>query len=146
VADVPAHEASETIHLDRFYPDHAPRAEDPNYHLFEQAKARLKRQGLWKCVVATEDCAGPISLHHSHFEFAYANAIDVDKVNELLGLHLDDASFQEFIEGPGNLEPLCFAHHMGLLAIHRIPTADWDTVRAHKAGLHPVQVAPPEGA
>jgi hypothetical protein len=138
--DTPAHSASETIHLKRWYPDHAPRQEDPNYHLFEQTKARLKAQGLWKCVIATEDCAGPCSLHHSHFEFAYANEVDVDKANELLGLHLSDDEFAKWIEQEGNLEVLCFQHHMGDFAIHRIPAADWDIVRTHKTGETPIQV------
>ena len=138
-ASVAAHDQHETIRLLRHYPDHGPRNGDPHYHLFEQTKARLKKHGLWKCVINTADCGGPISLHHSHFEFAYINDIDVPHAQELLGLHLSDEEFQEWIEEPGNLEPLCLRHHMGELAIHVIPTADWDIVRAHKPGTSPIQ-------
>lgn len=139
---VPAHDQSETIRLLRHYPEHGPRSGDPHYHLFEQTKSRLKQQGLWKCVIDTADCDGPISLHHSHFEFAYINDIAIPQAQALFGLHLTDEEFAQWIEGPGNLEPLCFKHHMGSLAIHLIPTADWDIVRAHKPGTTPIERQP----
>lgn len=140
--DVPAHSQSETVHLLRHYEAHHPRAGDPNYHLFEQAKARIKAAGLWKCVIDNEDCSGEPTLHHSAVEFAYANSVDISRLNRLLGLHLTDASFAKWIEGVGNLEVLCAAHHLPgqRFAIHSIPAADWDIVRAHKAGMVPVEV------
>ena len=138
----PAHDQSETIHLTRHYEAHHPRKGDPNYHLFEEAKARLKRQGLWKCVIGNEDCKGEITCHHSAIEFAYQNSVDVQRLDKLLGLHLTDASFAKWIEGVGNLEVLCAQHHLPgqRFAIHSIPAADWDIVRAHKVGLVPVEV------
>lgn len=136
----PAHDQTETIHLLRHYEAHHPRSEDPNYHLFEEAKARMKRLGLWHCVIANSDCSGETQCHHDDIEFAYQNSIDVQALAKLLGLHLDDDSFAKFIEGPGNLEPLCLTHHMGRLAVHHIPAADWTTVRTRKDGLVPVEV------
>ena len=138
--DVPAHDQYETIYFHRHYEAHHQRKGDPYYHLFEEAKARLKKLGLWKCVIATADCNGQIQCHHDLIEFAYQNSIDLDMINKLLGLHLDDEGFRKFIEGPGNLEPLCLAHHQGRVAIHKIPAADWTTVRVHKDALIPIEV------
>lgn len=104
----PAHQQSLTLHLITNIPEHEPRESDPHYGAFLQAKARLKRQGLWKCVIGDDLCGGQVELHHSHIEFSQINATDLDKVNAALGLDLaDDAAFQAWVEGPGNLEPLC---------------------------------------
>jgi hypothetical protein len=137
---VTAHTQTTTLHLLRHYPDHEPRADDPNYPAFERVRARLKAQGLLRCAVGNEDCSGGIQLHHSHVEFAYLNAVDVVALDYALGLDLTDEDLAAWIESPGNLEPLCQAHHVGILGVHCIPTADWDVVRAHKAGVLPVEV------
>jgi|SRR5579885_940943 len=138
-----AHTQHQHIDLLRHYPDHSPRAKDPHYRLFNAAKRRLKEQGLWKCVIANEDCAGPTQLHHAHVEFAYQNAVDIGRLNELLGLHLDEQSFAAWVESPGNLEPLCERHHLGIVGVHLIPSADWDVVRVHKEAFAPVVVDRP---
>src|SRR2546430_14838838 len=102
-----AHDQRLTLHLVTHVPAHEPREDDPHYHLFEQVKARMKRQGLWKCVIADEYCSGNVELHHSHIEFSQAAGIDLDRVNQALGLHLtDDEDFQKWVESPGNLEAL----------------------------------------
>lgn len=135
---VAAHEQATTLHIVASIPEHAPRKGDPHYALFEQAKARLKRQGLWKCVLNDHYCAGGAELHHSHLEFSQINASDVAKVNEALGLHLtDDEEFQAWAEGPGNLEVLCAAHHRTAYGIHVIPGPLWEPMRYRKAGLEP---------
>ena len=134
------HYQKQSISLLRHYPEHEPRADDPNYPLFEQVRQRLQRQGLLKCSIGNADCAGGPQLHHTHVEFAYQNAVDVDSLNQLLGLHLTDADFAQWVESPGNLEVLCESHHVGMLGIHMVPSADWDVVRVHKPGFMPVQV------
>lgn len=143
---VPAHDQAQTVHLLRHYEPHHARKGDPNYHLFEEAKARLKAAGKWHCVIGNEDCGGETTLHHSHAEFAYGPSVDVDRLNELLGLHLTDDEFARWIEEPGNLEVLCANHHLPghRFAIHDIPAADWDIVRVHKKGLVPVEVVSAE--
>ena len=140
MTDTPAHDQRQVIHLLRHYEPHHPRQGDPYYHLFEQAKARLKRMGLWKCVINNEDCGGETTLHHSHIEFAYGPMVDLQRLNKLLGLHLDDEQYLKFIEEPSNLEVLCRNHHLpgGTVPIHEIPAADWDIVRVHKVGMAPV--------
>lgn len=133
-----AHDQPLTLHILTHVPEHAPREDDPHYHLFEQAKARLKRQGLWKCVIDDDLCGGEPQLHHSHVEFSQVNAVDTAKVERALGLHFaDDEAFQQWIEGPGNLEVLCRNHHVSHFGVHVIPAALWEALRFHKAGAAP---------
>jgi hypothetical protein len=130
-----AHDQTMTLHLLSHVPDHAPREEDPHYHLFEQAKARLKRQGLWKCVINDELCDGDPELHHTYIEFSQINQVDPDKIEKSLGLHFqDDEEFQVWAESPGNLEVLCVAHHRAHYGIHVIPGPLWEALRFRKKG------------
>ncbi len=138
----PAHDQFQVIHLKRHYESHVVRKDDPYAPLFEQVKERLKRQGLWHCVIDNADCKGIPTLHHDEIEFAYANSTDIPNLNELLGLHLTDEDFAQFIDQPGNLEVLCVNHHLpqGDVPIHLIPAADWTIVRVHKDTTAPVVV------
>jgi hypothetical protein len=131
-----AHEQEVTIRLIERWPAHEPREKDPNYHLFAQAKERLKRQGLLKCVVDSDYHYGQIELHHSKVEFAHINDIDLDKFNEAYGLHLTDEAFQEYVEQEGNLEPLCTLHHRGQEGIHSLPEPEWNVLRTSKDPKH----------
>lgn len=133
-----AHDQRLTLHILAHVPEHEPRATDPHYHLFEQAKRRLKATGLWRCVIGDDLCSGGVELHHSHIEFSQANGADLDKVNRGLGLHLaSDAEFQEWIESPGNLEPLCATHHRTHFGIHVLPGPLWEPLRYRRAGTPP---------
>ena len=130
-----AHDQSTTIHVLTHVPEHAPREDDPHYHLFEQAKARLKRQGLWKCVIADDLCSGEPELHHTHVEFSQINAADPEKIERALGLHFgSDEEFQAWAESPGNLEVLCAAHHRTHYGVHTLPAALWEANRWRRAG------------
>lgn len=132
---VPAHEQMMTLHLREHVEDHAPREDDPHYHLFERAKARLKRQGLFKCIVDDELCDGAPELHHTHIEFSLINAVDRDKIAHVLGLDFEtDEDFQAFVESPANLEVLCVAHHRSRYGIHMLPGPLWEAVRVKRAG------------
>jgi hypothetical protein len=136
--EIAAHQQAETLHVVASIPDHAPRAEDPYYRLFEQVKTRLKRQGLWQCILDDHYCAGGPELHHSHLEFSQIPGSDFTKVNQALGLHLaDDDEFRAWAESPGNLEVLCVAHHRTAFGIHVIPGPLWEPMRYRKAGLEP---------
>jgi hypothetical protein len=130
-----AHDQAMTIHLLSHIPDHAPREGDPHYHLFEQAKSRLKRQGLWKCMINDDLCEGGPELHHTFIEFSQINEVDPVKIEQSLGLHFDtDEAFQEWAESPGNLEVLCANHHRAHYGIHVIPGPLWEALRFRKAG------------
>jgi hypothetical protein len=128
-----AHEQRMTVHILSHVPEHQPRESDPHYHLFMQAKARMKRQGLWRCAINDDYCAGNIELHHTHIEFSQSNAMDLKRVNEAFGMHLDDDDeFQAWIESPGNLEPLCEVHHRTHYGVHMLPHPLWEPLRYRK--------------
>lgn len=133
-----AHDQKLTLHLVMHVPEHEPREDDPHYHLFNQAKARMKRQGLWKCVISDDLCSGPIELHHSVIEFSEINEVDPAKIAGALGLHFDnDEDFQRWVESPSNLEPLCAAHHRQAYGIHVLPGPLWEAIRYRKTGAAP---------
>lgn len=133
-----AHEQPLTLHILTHVPEHAPREDDPHYYLFEQAKARIKRQGLWKCAIGDDLCGGQLDLHHSHVEFSQVNNTDPAKIEAAFGLHFEsDEAFQGWIEGPGNLEVLCRNHHTSHYGIHVVPGALWEALRFRKAGSAP---------
>lgn len=131
-----AHDQMMTLHLKQHIEDHAPRKGDPHYHLFEQAKARLKKQGLWKCIINDELCGGQAELHHSYVEFSEIGAVDPAKIAAHLGLDFkSDEDFQRWAESPGNLEVLCENHHRTHYGIHVLPEPLWQAVRFKRAGL-----------
>lgn len=133
-----AHDQMMTVHILTHVPEHAPREDDPHYHLFEQAKARLKRQGMWKCIINDDLCEGDPELHHTHVEFSQINQVDEKKIEQALGLHFDtDEDFQKWAESPGNLEVLCANHHRAHYGIHVIPGPLWEALRFHKTGTGP---------
>ncbi len=139
-----AHDQMLTLHISQHVEAHEPREHDPHYHLFEQAKARMKRQGLWVCAIGDELCEGQVELHHSWVEFSEINSTDPAKVQRALGLHFDDdESFQTWVESPGNLEALCVAHHRSRFGVHVLPEPLWQAVRFHRSGLPaPAQFIP----
>ena len=133
-----AHSEHLTLHMVTNVPEHAPRTDDPHYNMFNEAKARIKRQGLWKCVVNDDLCSGEAELHHSNIEFSQIENTDPVKVAQAFGLHFEnDEDFQAWIESPGNLEVLCVAHHRTHFGIHAIPAPLWDALRFRKAGTLP---------
>jgi hypothetical protein len=129
-----AHKQTVQVSYIEMWPDHEPRASDPNYHIFTETKARLKRTGLLKCQVPADDHWGNIELHHDKVEFAHANDIDPAKFELIWGLHMNmsEDEFQKYIEGPGNLEPLCTLHHRGPLGVHSLPAPQWNVMRASR--------------
>lgn len=132
------HDQMLTVHVLTHVPEHSPREDDPHYHLFEQAKARLKRQGMWKCIIDDDLCDGQPELHHTHVEFSQINQVDEKKIMQALGLHFEtDEDFQKWAESPGNLEVLCANHHRAHYGIHVIPGPLWEALRFHKTGTGP---------
>ena len=134
---IPAHQQKTTLHIVEMYPAHEPRETDPHYHFFNAARARLAGLGKLICWVGNADCAGQIELHHSTCEFALANGVDVSKFTQLypeFGVTTDEA-FLTWVEGEGNLTPLCKIHHTGILGVHCLPYPVFLPQRFWKAGL-----------
>ena len=133
-----AHKEQLNLHLAVSTPEHEPRESDPHYKMFNAAKARIKKQGLWKCIINDDLCSGGPELHHSHIEFSQINNMDEHKIEQAFGLHFEnDEDFQAWIESPGNLEILCTSHHRTLYGIQSIPAPLWETFRYRKAGTEP---------
>lgn len=141
-----AHEQEVRVTFIERWPEHEPRAHDPHFKAFREAKARLKKAGLLVCNVKGDTHYGQIELHHALVEFAHVEDIDVAKFNELYGLHLSDDAFRDFAEGApatndkgepvNSLEPLCTEHHRGVRGIHSLPTPEWGVLRAAKEPAH----------
>lgn len=132
-----AHDQHETLHFLCHYPEHAPREQDPNYHLFNEARRRMKAAGLLKCVIEGCTYPGPIELHHAKIEFSLSSGVDLDKFNRLYGLHLSDEEFARYVEQEGNLEALCAVHHRTHMGVHALPGPLWAAIRVWKASLPP---------
>ena len=133
-----AHDQKMTLNILAHIPAHDPREKDPNYKYFNQAKARIKKTGMWKCIINDDLCSGEPELHHSFVEFSQIANMDPAKIEAAFGLHFEsDDDFQKWIESPGNLEVLCAAHHRTHFGIHSIPAPLWETFRFRKTGTEP---------
>jgi hypothetical protein len=135
-----AHNANITIRFIERWPTHEPRESDPHYNTFIKAKKRMKALGLYKCNVDSSYHNGQLEAHHSKVEFAHVNDVDVEKFNELYGLHLDDEGFKDYIESPDGLEILCALHHRGQEGVHSLPEPEWNVLRVAKDGTDIVTV------
>jgi hypothetical protein len=126
-----------TLHIVECVPGHEPREGDPHYHIFNQTRDRLKRRGLLKCWVGNGDCAGQIELHHDKVEFSLQNGVDLTRFEEAFPEFTGktDEEFRAWIEGEGNLLPLCKIHHTGILGVHVLPYPIWLPQKFWKAGL-----------
>jgi hypothetical protein len=142
-----AHKQIETFHIAYEYPSHEPRASDPHYRAFNAAHDRLKRLGALKCWIGNADCQGAIELHHNVVEFALANTVDVAHFEQLYPEFkiASDEEFLTWIEGEGNLLPLCAFHHRGVCGIHSIHYPAWQVQRFMKAGVGPPEAVVREG-
>ena len=126
------HEFRQTIHIDVFYPDHAPRKasarfERTRHHIISVLQAPCERCG-------TRD---NLELHHWYLEWAYSEAIDWDKVRaDHPGF--DWGSFvaaEDFIDSAYNLRVLCADDHRGPNGIHSTPFPIYNARKYLKAGF-----------
>lgn len=138
-----AHDQKLTVHILCHIPEHEPRESDPHYAAFRNARTRMAAAGLLVCAVPSCKYPGPIELHHQLIEFSMQGGVDVAKFDEVYGLHLDAVSFADFVNSPGNLEPLCAVHHRTHLGIHAIPGPLWDAIRVWKDDLPPAAEVKP---
>ena len=133
IAPVAAHEKIVTVQFIERWQAHPPRKGDPDYKLFNAARRRMKAAGLLVCAISDCNCYGGIELHHSKLEYAHVPDIDLERLNEVYGLHLTDEDFAAWVESPGNLEPLCVGHHRGVYGVHSLPEPEWNAYRVAKA-------------
>lgn len=140
-----AHTTTQTIHTVIAYPEHTARVKDKYQAEFDAAERRLKKLGLYKCVVCGcvpgqigwDGAKVTIELHHDKVEFSLENTIDLDKASEAFGQHFEsDDDFAQWIDSPANLEPLCTYHHRGGEGIHVTSGPLWGVLRIVKTEFH----------
>jgi len=135
---IEAHDQKITLNILAHIPEHEPRETDPNYKYFLAAKKRIKKTGMWKCIIGDDLCGGQLELHHTHIEFSQIPNADIHKVEDYFGLNFkDDEEFAIWLESPGNLEVLCANHHRTHYGIHSLPHSLWETMRFRKNGTKP---------
>lgn len=134
---VKAHTQKQTDSFILYYPDHAPRAEDPHYGAFNAARKRILAAGVGCWICGTHD---NLELHHTEVEFAAASGVDLTK------FELDypefkitcEEDFLAWVESDGNLRVLCALHHRGPCnGIHHLPEPNWKLQRIWKDGITP---------
>lgn len=131
-----AHQQKSSATWLAYYPDHAPRSDDPHYSLFEAARAEMIKtgQGCWRCRNLLH-----LEAHHAMLEFAVINGIDLAR------FHVDFPSIdsieelREWAAGPGNLEILCRDCHRGVYGVHSVPYPAWVWARWAKDGIETVR-------
>jgi hypothetical protein len=132
-----AHDQSLTLRLLCHIPEHEPRKGDPHYAVFNATKRRMRAAGLLRCAIAGCTYPGPIELNHSKIEFSLQGGVDLGTFDDVWGLALTAEEFADYIEGPGNLEPLCPVHHRTHLGVHALPEPFWQAVRVWRADMAP---------
>lgn len=134
-----AHTETEHLTLIDAWPAHEPRETDVHYHIFNATRARLARLGLLHCWIGNADCRGAVELHHDEVEFSLIEDVDVAKFMAAYPAYgvTDDESFKAWVEGEGNLLPLCAMHHRGIIGIHSIRYPAWKIQRVMKDGIVP---------
>lgn len=140
-----AHDATQTIHTVIHYAEHTARVRDKFKFEFDAAVARMKRLGIYKCVVCGcgegdigwDGVPARIEMHHDKVEFSLENEIDLVKASEAFGHHFEsDDDFARWIDSPDNLEPLCVYHHRGAEGIHVCSGPLWGVLRIVKDAFH----------
>jgi len=132
------HIEHEHIEILEHYPPHIPREGDPYYHIFNETRERMRREGKLKCYIDNKDCSKEsIELHHYFVEYALIGDADWRRFAELYPqFHIpDEEAFFMWCESEENLMPLCKFHHTGIGGIHHLPAPLWLIQRFLKPGV-----------
>lgn len=130
---VPAHSQKVTHSYIIAYPAHAPRAEDPHKHDFEEWKRRRRDSNTYYCDFAkmhragdTSECdlESPLEAHHKIIELATLNEVDLELLDaDYPGISLDQIG--AWIDSDSNLILLCVNHHRGPMGVHVASASDY---------------------
>lgn len=136
---VPAHIQRVTHSYFVHYPDHEPRAGDPNYADFHHWREATKATA--RCVVGQHrddysDCfPGPknwpigLEVHHSHIEFAIQNGIDLAWLEKDYPGVSNMSEVGKWVESAANLEWRCVRHHRGVGGVHTVTASDYEGIK-----------------
>ena len=141
--DTPAHRQHVVNAYDIMYPDHAPRAGDPNYRDFEAYRRRTKGDpDVYKCAWGVEvddftQCSPPpLELHHAHIEFALQNGVDLAHLEHAYPGVSDPKTVGAWVESAENLVWLCARHHRAQSAgVHHLAAADYEASKWLQSGI-----------
>lgn len=133
MADTPAHEQTETLHVREDYPEHIERATASTAEFDANKHRLLNKMGLpcWKCR-ATEK----LEIHHFIIEWSAWNDADPAKVRQVMhgfdpyGFSADEAKNGDALPASPddirNLMVLCQTCHRGAgFGIHLVPVPLW---------------------
>lgn len=117
------HEVKETITVDVWYPGHDPRTTSSTFNHTSHQLIDVNDTPCWICGSKSDR-----EVHHFYIEWAYANAIDWDKVKaehpDFDWVNFKDA--EDFVDSVYNMKVLCQTHHRGKNhGIHMIPYPIW---------------------
>jgi len=117
------HEVKESFTVDVWYPDHDPRTTSNTFNHTKRHLIDDEDTPCWICGSKENR-----EVHHFIVEWAYADAIDWDKVKKDHPT-FDWAGFktaEDFVDSIYNMRVLCQLHHRGLNhGIHTIPYPIW---------------------
>ncbi len=133
----PAHTQQQTDRFVLYYPDHAPRQDDPHYAAFNAARKRILAAGIGCWICGSKDL---LELHHSGVEFAAASGVDLAKFEaDYPEFKIENEDeFLAWVESEGNLQVLCSLHHRGPCnGIHHLPHPNWKLQQFWKDGITP---------
>lgn len=117
------HEFKQTLEIEIFYPDHPPRTESALFVRTKHHLVKVLDTPCWVCG-AKEDR----EVHHFHAEWADAEGIDWQKMQQLHP-NFPWSTFtqpEDFIDSEYNMMVLCQKHHRGKNhGIHMLPYPIW---------------------
>lgn len=127
------HNLRQTLNVDVWYPDHPPRTESST---FAATRRKLIESGLGECYICGSK--EELEAHHWHVEWAFADAVDWDRLR-ILHPSYDWSAFksaEDFVDHEYNMMVLCETHHRHKNhGIHNLPYPIWIMQKHVKAGF-----------
>ena len=118
------HEVKENLEVDVWYPDHPPRTISETFSL--SRKNMIEDNANACCYICGNKT--DLELHHFIIEWAFADAIDWDKVKKICP-DFNWADFKQasdFVDSEYNMLVLCQKHHrLKNHGIHNLPYPIW---------------------
>jgi hypothetical protein len=116
------HLVRESSSFAEYYPAHEPRTESA---LFRKTKKHYHENGATCFICGTNE---KIEIHHVIIEWAFANAVDWEKV-KAEHPNFDWSAFksaEDFVDSIYNTIPLCEVHHRDShKGVHHVPGPNW---------------------
>ena len=107
------------------YPPHEKRHASATYRKTHHYLVNVLDAPCWVCGIR-QSTGGVMETHHSHFEWASQNGLDLKKVTADWPQITNREELAKWVDGEGNMLVLCAAHHRGKqTGIHMISYPAW---------------------